>query len=205
MSVIIYKDEIKCKAKMYILGMINSSGFLTIITARRRSGVVKLRFAGAVCSPNPNLRPTDVIASLFAENLQPRLTTKTRRTFFKFFMGLWDEMFVEIKTNTLKLPEFSGNKNDTKELAELCQSRADQIEFGFVEGFWGGCDTLSIPNYAAELMASLSDMADVYGVLAKKLTQAENPKDIYPVILNTDQMVEKTFRFLIEHIDFAAH
>ena len=33
-------------------------------------GVVKLRFAGAVCSPNPNLRPTDVIASLFAENLQ---------------------------------------------------------------------------------------------------------------------------------------
>lgn len=49
-------------------------------------------------------------------------------------------------------------------------------------------------------MASLSDMADVYGVLAKKLTQAENPKDIYPVILNTDQMVEKTFRFLIEHM-----
>ena len=115
-------------------------------------------------------------------------------------MGLWDEMFVEIKTNTLKLPEFSGNKRDTKELAELCHSRADQIEFGFVEGFWGGCETLSIPNYAAELMASLSDMADVYGVLAKKLTQAENPKDIYPVILNTDQMVEKTFRFLIEHM-----
>ena len=117
-------------------------------------GVVKLRFAGAVCSPNPNLRPTDVIASLFAENLQPRLTTKNEaELFFKFFMGLWDEMFVEIKTNTLKLPEFSGNKNDTKELAELCHSRADQIEFGFVEGFWGGCETLSIPNYAAELMA----------------------------------------------------
>ena len=164
-------------------------------------GVVKLRFAGAVCSPNPNLRPTDVIASLFAENMQPRLTTKNEaELFFKFFMGLWDEMFVEIKTKTLKLPEFSGNKNDTKELAELCHSRADQIEFGFVEGFWGGCETLSIPNYAAELMASLSDMADVYGVLAKKLTQAENPKDIYPVILNTDQMVEKTFRFLIEHM-----
>ena len=49
-------------------------------------GVVKLRFAGAVCSPNPNLRPTDVIASLFAENMQPRLTTKNEaELFFKFF------------------------------------------------------------------------------------------------------------------------
>lgn len=93
-------------------------------------------------------------------------------------MGLWDEMFVEIKTNTLKLPEFSGNKNDTKELAELCHSRADQIEFGFVEGFWGGCETLSIPNYAAELMASLSDMADVYGVLAKTDTGGKSERHL---------------------------
>ena len=163
--------------------------------------VVKMKFAGAVCSPNLDLRPADVISSFWPAGQAPRLETKNEADlFFKFFMGLWDEMFVEIKTNTLKLPEFSGNKNDTKELAELCHSRADQIEFGFVEGFWGGCETLSIPNYAAELMASLSDMADVYGVLAKKLTQAENPKDIYPVILNTDQMVEKTFRFLIEHM-----
>lgn len=78
-------------------------------------GVVKLRFAGAVCSPNPNLRPTDVIASLFAENMQPRLTTKNEaELFFKFFMGLWDEMFVEIKTNTLKLPEFPETKTTRK-------------------------------------------------------------------------------------------
>ena len=72
-------------------------------------GVVKLRFAGAVCSPNPNLRPTDVIASLFAENMQPRLTTKNEaELFFKFFMGLWDEMFVEIKTNILFPVSLSG-------------------------------------------------------------------------------------------------
>lgn len=49
-------------------------------------GVVKLRFAGAVCSPNPNLRPTDVIASLFAENMQPRLTTKNEAELFSSFL-----------------------------------------------------------------------------------------------------------------------
>ena len=39
---------------------------------------VKLKFVGAICSPNPNLRPTDVIASLFEENKQPRLETKAQ-------------------------------------------------------------------------------------------------------------------------------
>ena len=163
--------------------------------------VAKLKFAGAICSPNPNLRPTDVIASFFPDNAQPRLTTKAEaELFFKFFMGLWDQMFVEIKTNSLELPEFHGDIHDTQSLIELCYNRADQIECGFVEGFWGGCETLNIPNFAAELISSLSDMAGVYAMLAKKLSQSENPDDIYPVILNTDKMVLKTLHFLIEHL-----
>lgn len=55
---------------------------------------VKMRFAGAVCSPNMELRPTDVISSLWPENREPRLQTKEEaELFFKFFMGLWDEIF----------------------------------------------------------------------------------------------------------------
>ena len=163
--------------------------------------VAKLKFAGAICSPNPNLRPTDVIASFFPDNAQPRLTTKAEaELFFKFFMGLWDQMFVEIKTNTLELPKFQGDIHDAQSLIELCYNRSDQIECGFVEGFWGGCETLNIPNFAAELISSLSDMAGVYAMLAKKLSQSEKPDDIYPVIVNTDQMVLKTLHFLIEHL-----
>ena len=49
--------------------------------------VVKLRFAGAICSPNTDLRPTDVIASLWENNQAPRLETKNEaELFFKFFM-----------------------------------------------------------------------------------------------------------------------
>ncbi len=161
--------------------------------------VVKMKFAGAICSPNGDLRPTDVISSLFPEHQQPRLATKNEaELFFKFFMGLWDEMFVIIKTNTLKLPTFK--KKDKDSLISLCHERAEQIEMGFVEGFWGGCDNLNIPNFAAELINSLSDMAEVYDTLAKKLAQSENAEDILPVILNTDKTVEKTFSFLIEHL-----
>ncbi len=161
--------------------------------------VVKLKFAGAICSPNNNLRPTDVISSLFPEDQQPRLTTKAEaELFFKFFMGLWDEMFKIIQTNTLELPAITSN--DRQHPIELCLDRVEQVEHGFVEGFWGGCETLNIPQFAAELINSLSDMAGVYAMLAKKLEKAENPQDILEVVKHTDQMVEKTFKFLIENL-----
>lgn len=163
--------------------------------------VVKMKFAGAICSPNENLRPADVIASLFSDNAQPRLTTKNEaELFFKFFMGLWDEMFTAIRTNTLKLPAFSGHNDNTEELIALCHSRTEQIEFGFVEGFWGGCDTLSIPNFAAELISSLSDMAGIYTVMAGRLEKKEAPEPVFQAVLTTDKTVEKTFRFLIENL-----
>lgn len=162
---------------------------------------VKFKFAGAICSPNENLRPTDVISSLFPEERQPRLETKAEaELFFKFFMGLWDEMFVQIRTNTLKLPEYKGNINDKNELATFLHNRADMIELGFVEGFWGGCSTLNIPQFAAELITSLSDMAEAYEILAQKLEKTETPKDIYAVAQNTDKTVLKTIKFLIENL-----
>ncbi|MCM1323429.1 MAG: hypothetical protein NC218_04645 [Acetobacter sp.] len=161
--------------------------------------VVKLKFAGAICSPNNNLRPTDVISSLFPEDSQPRLTTKAEaELFFKFFMGLWDEMFTIIQTNTLTLPKITVA--DKKDLTALCYARAAQIEQGFVEGFWGGCSSLNIPQFAAELINSLSDMAGVYGMLAKQLEKKKDTNNILEVILNTDKTVEKTFKFLIENL-----
>ena len=162
--------------------------------------LVKMKFAGAICSPNANLRPTDVISSLFLEENQPRLVTKGEaELFFKFFMGLWDEMFVIIRTNTLELPEYSGKYDDATAIMEHCRARAIQLEMGFTEGFWGGCSSLNVPQFVAELLSSLSDLAGVYSALALKLEKEEDPKTIFSVIRNTDKMVEKTLHFLIEH------
>ena len=164
--------------------------------------IVKLRFAGAICSPNSNLRPTDVISSLFLEDKQPRLETKAEaELFFKFFMGLWDEMFVTVRTNTLKLPAFGKDKENADDIYQFCIKRHDDLEFGFLEGFWGGCKTLNIPQFAAELTTSLSELAEVYNVLAKKVQKNdEDTRNIVKVIQNTDEMVEKTWKFLIEHL-----
>ena len=73
--------------------------------------VIQMRFAGAICSPNMNLRPTDVISSFWEEGRSPRLETKSEADlFFKFFMGLWDEVFESVKNNEIKLPRIEDIK-----------------------------------------------------------------------------------------------
>lgn len=158
--------------------------------------VVKLRFAGAICSPNTDLRPTDVISSLWEENKTPRLETKAEADlFFKFFMGLWDEMFEDVAHNTVVLPHF----NKKEDIENLCNSRFEQLELGFVEGFWGGLENLKIPAYIAEVTDSLSRMALLYKDLATKAKSQKDSKNIFDAIADCDKMANKSLSFLIEN------
>lgn len=158
--------------------------------------VVKMRFAGAICSPNTDLRPTDVISSLWPENKTPRLETKKEaELFFKFFMGLWDEMFRQIENNTLTLPTQEKNSD----LQVLCQQRYEQIEHGFIEGFWGGLDDIKLPAYIAEIVESLSRMALLYGTLAAKIKTPQDAKNVFDAINDCDKMAQKSLHFVIEN------
>lgn len=158
--------------------------------------VVKLRFAGAICSPNADLRPTDVISSLWEENKTPRLETKAEADlFFKFFMGLWDEMFVAVAQNKVILPHFDKKEN----VESLCHSRFEQLELGFVEGFWGGLEDLKIPAYIAEVVDSLSRVALLYKDLAQKAQTQTSAENIFDAVANCDKMANKSLNFLIEN------
>lgn len=159
--------------------------------------VVKMRFVGAVCTPNLDLRPSDVISSFWLQGQEPRLQTKEEADlFFKFFMGLWDEIFEQVRENKIKLPKL--NKKSSQLLA-YCQSRFDEIEWGFVEGFWGGKQDLKIPAYLAEVIDSMTDLAGVYKSLEKKLDNSENSDEIVQTLEHTDRMVEKAIAFIIEN------
>lgn len=161
--------------------------------------VVKMKFSGAICSPNLNLRPTDVISSFWEKNRAPRLETKEEADlFFKFFMGLWDELFSDIKKNQLELPVYENPENSIA-FAKVCRARYDQIEYGFVEGFWGGQDNLKLPSYLAELIDSLSQMAEVYATLAQKAEAQTDINNLKKHFSATDTMVEKAIAFLIEN------
>lgn len=161
--------------------------------------VVKMKFAGAICSPNLNLRPTDVISSFWEENRTPRLETKEEADlFFKFFMGLWDEVFQDVKKNQIELSTYHKSENMSDFIA-LCRLRYDEIEYGFVEGFWGGRDDMKLPSYVAEIIDSLSQMAEVYLTLIKKIEAQSSQADVWKHFIATDKMVEKAIAFLIEN------
>lgn len=158
--------------------------------------VVKLRFAGAICSPNTELRPTDVIASLWENNQAPRLETKNEaELFFKFFMGLWDEMFELVSANSVVLPRIEP----TADLIEVCEERFAELEMGFIEGFWGGKDDAKIPAYIAEVVDSLSQLAEVYKSLVNKIHPEKDNKNVFDAIIKCDKMAAKSINMLIEH------
>lgn len=161
-------------------------------------GVVKMKFAGAICSPNLTLRPTDVISSLWLEEMQPRLETKTEaELFFKFFMGLWDKIFTQIKNNKLELP--SLEKKEKNNIRLWCQNRYQELEMGYLEGFWGGCADLKIPAYLAQIIDSLSELADIYPVLAKRAINGENIEELKKTVIHTDKMAERAIGFIVEN------
>lgn len=160
--------------------------------------LIKLRFAGAISSPNLNLRPTDVISSLWPKGQEPRLQTKEEaELFFKFFMGLWDDIFEQIKLNKISLP--IEKIKTISDLKTFCSTRCEQIEAGYLEGFWGGLDNLKIPAFIAQIIDSISDLCDIYRQLGNRDIKDSEFDNVVKTILHTDKMVNRSIAFITEN------
>ncbi|MBR6327544.1 MAG: hypothetical protein IKR60_01545 [Alphaproteobacteria bacterium] len=157
--------------------------------------VVKMRFAGAICSPNQNLRPTDIISSFWPDGQTPRLETKKEaELFFKFFMGLWDKILEDIAFNHLTL-----SYQSLDDVALFARARHDELEFGFLEGFWGGMSELKLPAYLADVADSLAELGGVYQTLQQRAQKGEDPQLLHKTLKDTDKMVNKTLAFIVEN------
>jgi len=160
--------------------------------------LIKMRFAGAICSPNLELRPTDVISSLWPQGQEPRLQTKEEaELFFKFFMGLWDDIFAKVRQNKIALPTFKVKNRD--ELCKICTLRHDLLEYGWLEGFWGGCENIKIPAYIAQIVDSLSDLAKVYLQLGQRQNSSNEFENLHKAVLHTDKTTNRALSFIIEN------
>jgi len=160
--------------------------------------LIKLRFAGAISSPNLNLRPTDVISSLWAKGQEPRLQTKEEaELFFKFFMGLWDEIFEQIKLNKISLP--IEKIKTIPDLITFCTKRCEQIEAGYLEGFWGGEENLKIPAFIAQILDSISDLCDIYQQFKTRDIKDSEFDNVVKTLLHTDKMVNRSISFITEN------
>ena len=177
------------------IGDDNFKKFLAHYNCNTPLGVIKMRFAGAICSPNEDLRPADVISSLWEEGQNPRLETKQEaELFFKFFMGLWDQIFEDIGFNKFKLP-FHDHEN----VADTAAIRYDEIEFGFLEGFFGGLENVKVPAYLGEVTDSLSELSKVYEILYQRAQKGESADLLIKTLKDTDKMVQKAVDFVVEN------
>ena len=177
------------------IGDDNFKKFLVHYNCNTPLGVVKMRFAGAICSPNENLRPADVISSLWEEGQNPRLETKNEaELFFKFFMGLWDKLFEDIGFNKFKLPFYEYDN-----VADVAAARYDEIEFGFLEGFFGGLENVKVPAYLGEVTDSLSELSKVYEILYQRAQKGEDGDLLSKTLKDTDKMAQKALDFIVEN------
>jgi hypothetical protein len=127
--------------------------------------VVRMRVFGALGSPNVGLLPVMVIASFWPEDAFPKFTTKDEaETFFATFMGLWRRMekMAEAGQSTFSS---MGKLQTLENVKEVLQKRVEEIEAGFIEGFWGGKDDLNMPSATAALIDGLSGEAEAYQAL----------------------------------------
>ena len=186
----------KMKSENKYIGDDKFKKFLAHYSCPAPLDMVKMRFAGAICSPNLELRPTDVISSLWEDGKAPRLETKNEADlFFKFFMGLWDEMFSEVSLQKLEMPKIDRKYN----LTEVCEQRYSIVEDGFVEGFWGGKQNVKIPAYIAEVADNLTALAEAYKSMVSKINPQNDNENIFNAVISCDKLVIKSVNFLIEN------
>lgn len=164
--------------------------------------VVRMRVLGAIASPYKELLPAMVIASFWPEDKFPRHDTKQEvDAFFSSFMGLWQRMEkVVVAGNTiLSAP---GKLQTQDEAKEALLRRMEELESGFVEGFWGGQDDLAMSSAGAALIDGLSDQAESYYALYQEVASLSDWSQkmqgaIQKEVQERDEVVEDSIKALL--------
>ncbi len=164
--------------------------------------IVKMRIIGAILSPNLQLRPIEVICSFWPDGKEPRMVTSDEADkFFSCFMGLWYKISEKIKTGKVSLCKVKGFKS-IYDAEETIKQRIEEIEYGFLEGFWGGKKDMPMPQIVTDIIDGLSEMTSSYYTLLQRLsaldeTDDDGLKKIAELSKKSDKMAEKAIAALI--------
>lgn len=147
------------------IGDASVAKFLEQYASKTPFYVVRMRVLGALASPNKELLPVMVVASFWPEDAFPKFVTKVEaETFFATFMGLWRRMEKLCEAGQSALSA-RGKLASLDDLKELLLHRIEEIDAGFIEGFWGGVDDLKMASATAALIDGLGTEAEAYQIL----------------------------------------
>jgi len=164
--------------------------------------VVRMRVFGALASPNKDLLPVMVVASFWAEDQFPKFVTKDEaETFFSTFMGLWRRMEKTAAAGQ-KVLSARGKLATLEEAKEVLLKRVEEIDAGFIEGFWGGQEDMKMPSATAALIDGLSDEAESYNRLLEDVSgwtdYSDNMRDaLVEELEERDTLVEDAMKALL--------
>jgi hypothetical protein len=178
------------------------TAFLNRIECPAPFHVVRMRFLGAIASPADDILPVPVIQSLWPEDDQLDLATMDdAKTFFDSFIGLWNRQAKPEGSSQVRLTRFKTPRT-SKDVEQCLLTRLEEIEDGFVEGFWAGHDDLDMSAAAAGLIDLVSETAGQYAELTNavrdlgKLSQ-KGAKDLSQAISEYDGVAERAMTELL--------
>ncbi len=157
--------------------------------------VVRMRMLGAIASPHPSLMPVQVIQSFWPDDEQPQLeTAEEAQAFFAAFTSLWN-WCVKHQTGAARKLTPVKNVRTLADIRRYLITRIEEVDGGFVEGFWGGQEDLDMTSTASGIVDVISDGAVTYAEILRtlepaKTLSAENIRVIADQAADTDEVVE---------------
>ena len=155
---------------------------------------VRTRLLGAIASPDPDVRPMTVIASLWGGEL-PKFDSldDANELLGGLVMGLWNELSVhqdpKVPFRVVHVPTEPTAAN----LGNFGRVRGQEAK-GFVEGLFNGAEEVSLPERAHEAVKHLGDiramMLGVADLIERTAGEPEDRKQIKATMEHLGTMTE---------------
>ncbi len=152
---------------------------------------VRTLFLGSIASPSFNISPIQVVQSLWGGEFPVFETPDEVNVLFDVLLsGLWNRLTGHQKSrDPFRLVRF--NTEPTREsVAHLAQVRRQELG-GFLDGLFGGNESIDLPEKAHQSVDVLFDLSDMFGGAANLLDDPSKPAavdDLKGLLRNFQQM-----------------
>lgn len=152
---------------------------------------VRTLFLGSIASPSFQISPIQVVQSLWGGEFPVFETPDEVNVLFDVLLsGLWNRLTGHQKSrDPFRLVRF--NTEPTREsVAHLAQVRRQELG-GFLDGLFGGNESIDLPEKAHQSVDVLFDLSDMFGGAANLLDDPSKPAavdDLKGLLRNFQQM-----------------
>lgn len=151
---------------------------------------VRARFMGAIAAPTVQVRPIEVVKSLWGGELpECRDLEEVQALLDTLMMGLWNRLAIHqepsrpFRLTRLELP------TGPDEITSYVSTRVEELE-NFVHGLFGGNEAMDVPESAHEALGLLRDMLSFFDGYRQFAAEITTPQKLAETALRMRQLTE---------------